>query len=125
MSVATFYRLCVWLPIVIPAVLIVVVNAFGLRDLVGWVGELVAYSLFYDGVPYLVLAIGARRVMFRAPLYMVGAFVPLALLIGVAVGAVGPWAGVAGLGAVAIVVIGYAYVGLTVLLRLGTGTPVS
>lgn len=130
MSVATFYRLCVWLPSVIPAVLIVVVNSLGLRDAVGWVGELVAFSLFYGGVPYIVLALWAtwwvggrtepeiRRLMFRAPLYMVGAFVPLALLIGLAVGAVGPWAGVAGLGAVVIVVLGYAYVGLTVLLRL-------
>jgi len=131
MSISTFYRFCIWLPLLIPAALIVVVNSVDLRDPVGWVGELVGFSLFYGGAPYLFLAVWAtwwvggrsepeiKRLMFRAPLYMLGVFVPLALLIGLAVGAVGPWAGVAGLGAVVILVLGYAYVGLTALLRLG------
>lgn len=129
MSVTAFYRLCIWLPLAIPAVLIVVVNAFDLRDVVGWVGELVGFSLFYGGAPYLPLAVWAtwwvggrseadiRRLMIRAPLYMLGLFVPLALLIGLIVGAVEPWAGVAGLGAVVILSLGYTYVGVTVLLR--------
>jgi hypothetical protein len=133
MSITTFYRLCVWLPLVVPAVLIVAVNAFDLRDPVGWVGEVVGFSLFYGGGPYLLLALWAtwwirgrtepeiRRVMFRAPLYMLGAFVPLALLIGLAVGAPGPWTGVAGLGAVSILALGYSYVGLTALLRAAAG----
>ncbi len=131
MSVTTFYRLCLWLPLVAPAVLIVLVDTFALEDAEGWVGELVGYSLFYGGIPYLPLAAWAtwwvggrsesdiRRLMFRAPLYLLGLFVPLALLIGVGVGAVEPWAGVAGLGAVVILVLGYSYVALTALLRLG------
>jgi hypothetical protein len=130
MSVTTFYRLCVWLPVAVPAALVAIVNRFHLRDPVGWVGELVAYSLFYGGVPYIALGVWAswsiggrpeaeiRRLMFRAPLYMLGLFVPLALLIGLVFGGFVPWAAVAGVGAIVILVLGYSYVGLTVLLRL-------
>lgn len=129
MSTTTFYRSCVWLPLVLPTLLIMVVDIFGLRDLVGWVGELVAFSVFYGGIPYLALAIWAmwwfggrseteiRRLMFRAPLLMLAAFVPTALLIGVLVDAPGPWAAVAAHGAAVIVLLGYSYVGLAVLLR--------
>lgn len=129
MSTTTFYRLCIWLPVALPTLLIVVVNIFGLRDLVGWVGELVAFSLFYGGIPYLALAMWAmwwvrgrseneiRRVMYRAPLIMLAVFVPTALMIGFLVGAPGPWAAVAAQGAAVIVLLGYFYVGLTVLMR--------
>lgn len=137
MSITTFYRLCIWLPVAVPGFLIVAVNLFGLRDPVGWVGELIAYSLIYGGVPYLALASWAmwwvggrteaeiRRLMYRAPLVMLGVFVPIALLVGVLVGAPGPWAAVALLGAVVIVLLGYSYVGLTVLLRAQLGSRVN
>ncbi len=129
MSIHTIYRACIWLPVVVPAVLILVVNTFGLRLAAGVVGEVVAYSLIWGGLPYAVLAAWAtwwvggrpeaeiRRLMFRAPLIMVAVFVPLALAIGLGAGALGPFAGVAVLGAVVIVLLGYGYVFLTVLLR--------
>jgi hypothetical protein len=99
---------------------------FGAPDL-----SVVAYrTLFYGGVPYIALALWAtwwiggrpepeiRRLMFLAPLFMLGVFVPLALLVGLVVGPLVPWVGVAGLGAIVIVVLGYSYVGLTEVLRL-------
>ncbi len=59
--------------------------------------------------------------MFRAPLLMVALFAPLALVVGVAVGNTRPFAGVAILGALIILPLGYAYVGLAVLLRSSLG----
>ena len=129
-SITTFYRWSIWLPILVPAVLIVVVGAFDLRDPVGWVGELVGFSLWIGGLPYCLLAIWAmrwiagrtetdiRRVMFLAPLLMLAVFVPLALLLGILIGRPGPWAGVAALGGAVIICLGYFYVALTVLLRV-------
>jgi len=111
MTVTTVYRLCIWLPIVVPAILIVVVNLFGLSDPVGYVGEMVAYSLLYGGIPYTLLGLWAtwwvggrpepevRRLMFRAPLLMVAVFVPLSLMVGLIVGAF------------VIILLGYTYVG--------------
>jgi hypothetical protein len=129
MSIHTVYRVSIWLPIVIPAILIVVVNIFRVGRAVGVVGEVLAYSLIYGGLPYLALAAWAtwwiggrseveiRRLMFRAPLLMLAAFVPLALTFGIVVGAVRQWAAVALLGSAVIVALGYTYVGLAVLLR--------
>jgi hypothetical protein len=128
-TTVAFYRWCIWGPVLIPGALILVVNLFGLRDLVGVAGEVLAYSLLYGGIPYIALAIWAtgwvggrseseiRRLMFRAPLLMLAAFVPLALLIGLVVGAPGPFAGVAVLGGAIIILLGYSYVGLAVILR--------
>jgi hypothetical protein len=133
MSIYTIYRICIWLPIIVPAVLIVVVNAFGLRLAAGVVGEMIAYSLIWGGLPYAALALWAtwwvggrpepqiRRLMFRAPLLMVAVFVPLALLLGLLAGALGPFVGVAVLGAAVIMLLGYAYVGVAVVLRLSLG----
>jgi hypothetical protein len=133
MSIHTIYRACIWLPILVPVALIIVVNAFGLRLAAGVVGEMIAYSLFWGGVPYALLAVWAtwwvggrpesqiRRLMFRAPLFMVAVFVPLALLLGLISGALVPFVGVAALGATVIMLLGYAYVGVAVLLRLGLG----
>lgn len=135
MTVTTFYRLCVWMPVVIPAVLIVLIRTLGLGDL-GVAVEMVAYSLLYGGIPYIALALWAtwwiggqpepeiRRMMFRAPLLMLAVFVPLALFVGVVVGALVPFAAVAALGGVVILLLGYAYVGLTEWLRTELGTRV-
>jgi len=121
------------LPIVVPAVLIAVVNAFGLPPAAGVVGEVLAYSLLYGGIPYAALAMWAtwwiggrpeseiRRLMFRAPLLMVALFVSLALGAGLMVGQLVPFTAVAVLGTVVILILGYAYVGLAVLLREGLG----
>ena len=129
-SVTTFYRLAIWLPLAVPAVLIALITISGGGAAGTGLGlELIGYSFFYGGIPYTALAIWAswwiggrneaqiRRLMFRAPLLMLAVFVPLALLIGLLVGAPGPFAAVAALGAVVILFLGYGYVGLTALLR--------
>lgn len=129
MSICTIYRVCIWLPVLVPAALIAVATTLNLRLSDGVFWEVLAYSLFYGGVPYAVLAAWAtwwvggrpeaaiRRLMFRAPLLMVAVFVPVALVVGFAVGVPGPFAAVAVLGTAIILPLGYAYVGLAVLLR--------
>ena len=129
MSTCTFYRLCIWLPILVPAAVISVAKAFELRLSVGVLWEVLAYSLIYGGLPYAVLGVWAtwwiggrseveiRHLMFRAPLLMAAVFVPVALVVGFAVGVPGPFAAVAVLGGLIILPLGYAYVGVAVLLR--------
>ena len=132
MSIYTIYRGCIWLPIVVPALFVVLVTTLG-RNPAGLVGEVLGYSLLYGGVPYVGLALWGtgwvggrpeaeiRRLMFLAPLIMVVVFVLVALVTGVIVGATGPFAAVAVLGLILIPPLGYAYVGLTVLLRRSLG----
>lgn len=133
MSTVSVYRLSIWLPILVPAIVIVVAKTFGLRLAQGLLWELLAYSLLYGGLPYALLAIWAtwwvgrhteveiHRLMIRAPLLMGAIFVPAALILGFAVGAPGPFAAVAVVGLLGILVLGYGYVGLTLLLRRGLG----
>lgn len=133
MSIYTIYRVCIYLPIAVPAIVITVAKTFGLSLAAGLFWEVLAYSLAYGGVPYVVLAVWAtwwiggrpeaaiRRLMFRAPLLMAAFFGGAALVAGFAVGEPGPFAGVAALGAIVSVPLGYAYVGLAVLLRRGFG----
>src|SRR5687768_8208086 len=129
MSIHTFYRVCIWLPILVPAVLLVSARVLTLRLASGPVIlELLVYSLVYGGIPYSVLAVVAtwwvgrqgeeriRHIMYRAPLLMMAVFVPLSLMTGFAVGTLEPFVAVAVLGSVVILFIGYGYVGLTVLL---------
>ena len=135
MSIYTAYRISIWLPILIPGALVIWAAAFGVRLPAGpLVGELLAYSLFYGGLPYTALAIWAtwwvggrseadiRRLMFRAPVLMAAWFGVLALLLGVAVGSPRLFVVVAVLGSLIILPLGYAYVGLAVLLRRVLGT---
>ena len=63
--------------------------------------------------------------MLRAPLLMVAVFVPTALIAGLAVGALKPFVAVAILGAVVIIPVGYAYVGVVMLLRESLGRRVA
>ncbi len=137
MSIYTIYRICIWLPIIVPAALILVVNLFGLQQAVGVVGEMIAYSLIWGGLPYAALAVWAmrridgrpeadiKRLMFRAPLLMVAIFVPLTLLAGLVAGQFAQFAGVASLGAAVIMLLGYTYVGVTLVLRLSLGSRAS
>jgi hypothetical protein len=129
MSIHAIYRLCIWLPILIPGALIRVYETFGLRISDGIVAEMVAYSLLYGGLPYAALALWAtwwvggrpedqiRRLMWRAPLLMLAVFVPLALIVGLLVGNMTPFVGVALLGAAVILPLGYSYIGLALLVR--------
>jgi hypothetical protein len=132
MSAWTVYRLCIWLPILVPATAMAIAKAFGRPLAAGVLTEVLAYSLLYGGLPYAALAIWAtwwiggrsepeiRRVMFRAPLLMAAVFVTLALAVGVAVGRLGPFIAVAIYGLATILPLGYAYVGIAVLLRWST-----
>lgn len=129
----SIYRLSIWLPLLLPAVVIAVARIFGFRLAEGLLWEMLAYSLLWGGLPYGVLAVWAtwwvgrhseieiRRLMLRAPLVMGGSFVPLALMLGFAVGAPGPFAAVALMGLVNILLLGYVYVGIAILLRRGLG----
>ena len=133
MSIHSIYRISIWLPIVIPAVLFGLAKALRLPIADIDVLEVLVYSLFYGGVPYLPLAIWAtwwvggqpepeiRRVMFRAPLLMVALFAPAALVVGLVVGALKPFTAVAVLGSIVIIPLGYAYVALAVALRYWLG----
>ena len=58
-----------------------------------------------------------RRLMFRAPLLMAAIYAVVALLFGLVVGELRVFAGVAVLGVLASVVLGYCYVALVVMLR--------
>lgn len=132
-SAITVYRLSIWLPLLVPAVVIVAARTFELRLAEGLLWEMLAYSLLYGGLPYAMLAIWAtwwvgrhseaqvRWLMIRAPLLLGSLFVPLALVLGFVVGAPGPFAAVAVLGLLNILVLGYAYVGIAALLRRGLG----
>ena len=129
----TVYRVCIWLPILVPLVVVLAVSALGRPVSEGIVVEVLFYSLLVGGLPYAAPAAWAtwwvggrsepeiRRLMFRAPLLMVAIFAPLALLMGAFVGQPGPFAAVAALGSAIILTLGYAYVGLTLLLRYGLG----
>ena len=135
MSISAAYRLGIWLPLLVPASVAVLVHGMGWP--LEWFPDSVKFyllaSLLYGGVPYSVLALWAtwwvggrpecevRRLMLRAPLLMVAVFVPMALIAGVAVGAPRPFIAVAILGAIVIIPLGYAYVGVVALLRLGLG----
>ena len=133
MSTVSVYRLSIWLPILVPAIVIVVAKTVGLRLAEGLLWEMLAYSLLYGGLPYAFLATWAtwwvgrhseveiRRLMIRAPLLMGSIFVPAALILGFAVDAPGPFAAVAVLGLLSILVLGYGYVGMALLLRRGLG----
>ena len=133
MSAVSIYRLSIWLPILVPATVIAVAKTLGLRLAEGLLWEVLAYSLLYGGLPYTLLAIWAtwwvgrhseaeiRRLMIRSPLLMGGIFAPAALMLGFAVDAPGPFAAVAVLGLLSILVLGYGYVALAVLLRRGLG----
>src|SRR5919106_4298144 len=113
-SVYTTYRVCIWLPILVPLIVVLAAIAVGRPLAQGIVVEVLFYSLLIGGVPYAVLAAWAtwwvggrseseiRRLMFRAPLLMVAVFAPLALMVGLIVGQVGPFVAVAALGTVII-----------------------
>ena len=132
MTVQTFYRCAVWLPLFVPALAAVVVDPIAssqsARPVVKVV-QLLLMSGIYGGLPYAALAAYAtwwidrraeseiRRRALRAPLWMLVAWVPVAALAGVLSGRFVTFLAMAGLGAAVIVPLGYAYVALVFLLR--------
>ena len=125
------YWVGIWLPLLVPAAVMAVVEgiditpAGGFRKLV----QVLYMSLLYGGIPYGVLAAGAslwmvgrgedqiRQLMRRAPLLMAGFFAIVSALLGLIVGAPGPFLALAALGALFSVALGYVYVGVVLMLR--------
>lgn len=132
MTVRTFYRLAVWLPLLVPALVALVVQGLGLRGAGGAVDEgvqILLMSGIYGGIPYAALAAWAswwiggqpesriRRRALVAPFWMLGAWVTFALLTVLVHRDLRMAAGLAGLGAAVVLPLGYAYVVVVLLLR--------
>ena len=132
MTVPTFYRLTLALPLAAPMILLAVGRALGRLTAAGSAGlliEILLYSLIYGGVPYLLLASWAswhiggrseaeiRRTMFLAPLLMAALLAAVAIVTGLVTGAVVPFAAVALLGAIVSIALGYLYVAAVAGLR--------
>lgn len=140
MTIHTFYRLSVWLPLVVPTVAAAVVHgvgwtpqAWGARTLT----QLLLVSLLYGGVPYALMALWAtwwvggrtepdiKRLIFHAPFLMAAIYLPVAVVAGIAVGAPGPFLAVSVLGGIVSIALGFVYVGLVLLLRQALGARVA
>ncbi|HEY0025334.1 MAG TPA: hypothetical protein VGB24_20770 [Longimicrobium sp.] len=132
----TFYGCAVWLPIAIPALVATAVHAAGWSPSLSPVVKLVQLllmSLMYGGLPYAALAAWAtwwigrrlepaiRHGALQAPLWMVAAWLPFTAVIGGLAGRAELFLGLAGLGILVILPLGYAYVTLVFLLRRWLG----
>lgn len=129
------HRFGIWLPILLPAVVLLLRSTIAPGT--GPLTQLLVGSLVWGGIPYCALALWAtwrighsneqdiRRLMLRAPLLMAGLFVPLALILGLVFRAFIPFAGLAGFGLLLILMLGYAYVGIVMLLVRMLGSPTS
>lgn len=132
MTVHTFYRLALGLPLLVPAATAAVVHLLGWQPATPLVHkgvQVILMSGVYGGLPYALLAAYGiwwidrrpereiRRRALLAPLLMVGAWVPLALLVGVLYGSAEVFLRLLALGTVVILPLGYAWVGLVFLLR--------
>lgn len=100
--------------------------------------QLLLASLLYGGVPYALLAawatwwVGGRtepdikRLMLLAPFLMAAIYLPVAVMAAMAAGApIGPFLAVGVLGGIVSIPLGFAYVGLVLLLREGLGPRVA
>ena len=135
MSPLRIYRFSIWLPLLVPAVVIVAMNSLtsagmpkpsGRLDVVL---ETIAWSGLFGGLPYLALALWAtwwirgrterqiRRLMFVAPLLMVVVFTVVCLIMGLIADRMELWTRIAWELSVIILLLGYGYVALTLLLR--------
>jgi hypothetical protein len=99
--VHSFYRLALWLPIIVPAIVAGLVHGAGLMVHEGplrTVVQILLMSLIYGGVPYALLAVWAtwwighrseadiKGLISRAPLLMGALYVLFAAFVGLAVG---------------------------------------
>ena len=130
MTVQTFYRLSVWLPLAIPSVVAFIAHGLGVGAIGGvpGVGLLLA-SLLYGGIPYAPIAIWAsfwidsrpeadiRQRALQAPLWTIGTFAVLCVVGAVRGLRLVAAAGLFVLGAIAILGLGYLYVIIVFALR--------
>ncbi len=132
MTIQTFYRCSVWLPLLVPALVAIAVNVLGARPRPGTLPEVVEVLLvsgIYGGLPYAVIAAWGtwwidhrpereiRRRALLAPLWMLAAWIVFAAVLGTLARTIWMVAGLVGLGAVIIFPLGYAYVAVVFLLR--------
>lgn len=137
MTTRTFYRISIWLPLIVPAIAIFAVAGLGL-DPTGALENLfqiLAVSLIYGGIPYAMLAawgtwrlgelseLETRRLMLLAPFVMAAFYLPFLVLVGVVAGAPVKQFFLVGLmGALLSIPLGFAYVLLVRLARTALGT---
>ena len=132
MSVHTFYRLAVWLPIAMPALVVLLVHGLGLRGIgisLDEVFQILLASLVYGGIPYAPIAIWAtfwidnhperdiRRRALQTPLWMILTFLMFAAYLAVVSGELIMATVVFVLGVMGIVSLGYLYVVIVFSLR--------
>ena len=136
MSVHAFYRLAVWVPVVVPTLVVILhhglgyrASAQGLRTFVVWM-----LMIFLYGLPaYVPLALWAtfwigrqseariRRMAMRAPLLMATAFLVLSSYVGVVSRSLEVFLAYSALGVIMSLAIGYIYVGIIAAVRLALG----
>jgi hypothetical protein len=132
MTVQTFYRCAVWLPLFIPAAIVFVIHSADVRP-ASFAGtklvQLFVVSGVYGGVPYALLAAYAtwwidkrperelRLKALAAPLWMLLPWLGVSALVGTLYGQIETFVKFFSLGAAVILPLGYAYVGLVFLLR--------
>ncbi len=132
MRVTTFYRLSIWLPLVVPAIFAGLRYGLGVNpgpySVYSPVIGILMASLLYGGIPYAALGLWATwriggyserevtRLMLKAPLLMIGASIVFWLLTGLRVGQP-QFVMVGVLSGLFVIPLGYGYVGFVFLLR--------
>ncbi|CAN5649183.1 hypothetical protein BH23GEM9_BH23GEM9_33000 [soil metagenome] len=132
MDLHSYYRLVVWLPLLLPAGVALLVHGLDVHPGNGVLAKLIQIILvsgIYGGIPYAALASYAtwwidtrpgsqlRRRALVAPLWMVVVWLPFSALTGLLYGRIDTFVGFFGLGASVILPLGYAYVALVLLLE--------
>ena len=125
MSYPTFYRIAVWLPFVLPSLVVIDMHVLGSRWFLSLLGPLVQFPLMmflYGGPAYVALAVWAtfwlrgktrsqiHQMAIRAPWLMVPAFLVLSIYLLVRSGDLAMPVGFFVLGSIVSVVLGYSIV---------------
>jgi len=134
------YRAAIWLPMTVPVAGIAAGYLFKRSadppSIVAFVSQILASSLVYGGIPYVILAVWAsarikdrseaeiEELMYRAPLLMAGLVFSLYLVVGAGLALarhsrspLEAFLAVGVTGAVTAIPLGYAYVGVVMMFR--------
>lgn len=132
MNASAFYRCAIWLPLLVPAVIATLAHVLEVQPTLPAIRKIVQVLLIsgiYGGVPYAILAAYAtwwidnrpeheiRRRALAAPLWMLGLWFLCATLVGLLSGRGEMFLGLLLLGTAAVLLLGYGYVGLVLMLR--------
>ena len=136
MTARTFYRLSLWIPIVLPLAVMLAVHGLDVRPTGAATAkffQIMLISIVYGGIPYGLLAIWAtwwigprsepeiRRRALVAPLWLVGVWSLFAMVQSILSGKLEMFVGLVGLGTVFSLILGYGYVALVLALRAALG----